>query len=82
MDDVTAHFLVAVGDVCESARIARLPVSVRTTGGEDVSGVPEPVPVGESAGNGLDETGYEDTLRIAGRTMRLQEVQQVTLTRP
>ena len=80
MDERCSHFFISVGRICEDAAVANLRVYVRTAEGEPAEGVPDPPdPAGE---RGLDDTGYEDGLRVGDRVLQLHDVVEIALRRP
>ena len=80
MDERCSHFFISVGRICEDAAVAKLRVSVRMAEGEPAEGVPHPPdPAGE---RGLDDTGYEDGLRVGDRVLELHDVVEIALRRP
>ena len=81
IDDRTAQFLIIVGDVCESARVARLPVTVQTYDGRSLTGVP-----GRAASMGgdsqVDETGMRRSIAVGDEDVELETVSTITVDVP
>jgi hypothetical protein len=79
MDDRSAHFLTLVGRVCESARLAELPVALVLEDGQRLEGQPRPV---EADGKQeVDDTGYADEVIIGDHRVRLAEVVELHVRR-
>jgi hypothetical protein len=76
------HFLAMVADLCEQARLGQVPVEIALTEGKIVSGVPNPRPVGATDPRAIDDTGYEDVLRIDEVEVSLSDVAEVRVRRP
>ncbi len=77
MNEATAQFLITVTDVLEGARLAHLPV-VAHVNGHEVVGVPRAA----GAGPEVDDTGCGRDVDIGGVDLQLQEIDQITLSRP
>ena len=80
MDERCSHFFISVGRICEDAAVANLRVCVRTAEGEPAEGVPDPPD--PAVERGLDDTGYEDGLRVGDRVLQLHDVVEIALRRP
>ena len=81
MQDETAHFLVMVGDACNSARLASLPVEVTTRDGRRLSGVPVPQEA-STPQQEIDDTGFKNELILDGVSIALDQVVELRLRRP
>lgn len=80
MDERSSHFFISVGRMCEDAAVGGLEVRVLTESGGPVEGVPDPPR--EAGERGLDDTGYEDGLRIGDRDLELHEIVEIAMHRP
>jgi hypothetical protein len=81
MDDRTAHFMVLVGRVCESAALADLPVALVLANGDRLDGHPEPVPADGDGDGEVDHTGYANAILVGDRRVALADVVEVHLKR-
>lgn len=81
MHDETAHFLVMVGDACDGARLAGLPVEVTTRDGRRLCGVPSPREA-STPWQEVDDTGFENELILGGAAVALDQVVELRLRRP
>lgn len=79
MDDRSAHFFTLVGQVCDSAQLARLPVRLVLDDGTVLEG--HPTPVRPSAEPPLDDTGYA-AIDLDGRHVALSDVVEAAVRRP
>ena len=82
MGNVDDHYIVLVGDVCDAARLAKLPVRVTTRAGQSVLGVPETALARQGEPGEIDDTGYLNRLVIGGVTVALDQVVEVRLAAP
>ncbi|CAA9478212.1 MAG: hypothetical protein AVDCRST_MAG85-489 [uncultured Solirubrobacteraceae bacterium] len=81
MDDTTAQFFVMLGSVCDNARLADIPVTVRLADGREISGIPQ-APASPALGDDeLDNTGYRDELVLDEIRVKTADVRQLTLAR-
>ena len=80
MDDRSAHFFALVGEVCESARLAQLPVHLLLLDGTRLEGHPRAHLADE--GEPLAETGYADAIHLGDRRIPLSDVVEATVHRP
>jgi hypothetical protein len=80
-ENLSDHYFVMVGEVCEAARLARLPVRIKTRDGRSVLGIPEPMSAyaGEFE---LDDTGFQNRILVDGIPLQLSEVVEVRLPAP
>ena len=81
MDERTAQFFVTVGRLCDEARTGALSVRLRLADGDEILGVPEPLPKAQQ-GEQLDETGYADEVTVGGVSVDLSDVVEATVMRP
>jgi hypothetical protein len=80
VDDRSGHFYALVGAVCDSARLAALPIRLHLKDGVVIEGHPRPtVPPEERE---LDDTGYGDGIDIDDRRVPLSDVLRMTVCRP
>jgi hypothetical protein len=81
MDDRYSEYVIAVGQLCAAAELARFQLEVVTAEGQVVAGL-----VGAprtAAGDGeLDHTGLQRTVRIDGALVNLDEIVRCTIHRP
>ena len=83
LDAVRDHFFVMVGDVCENARVARLPVEALTRDGHRAVGVPQPQPAEEAEpGHEVDQTGFARELRIGDEVIALDSIVELRISLP
>ena len=76
-DDREMHFLSAVGDLCDQARIGDLKVLVETRDGGSYVGTPSARPVPDAHPDALDHTGYTDCIFIDGQKLALSDVYSI-----
>jgi hypothetical protein len=81
LNDTQSHFLVIVGDLCKSARLAGLPVEIRTESGLRVTGVPHPRDAADQP-HEVDDTGWARPLVVGGQTLDLAAVSEIRIRRP
>jgi hypothetical protein len=80
VDDRFGHFYVLVGQACDSARLAALPVRLYLRDGAVIEGHPRPtVPPDEPE---LDDTGYGDGIEIDDERVALSDVLRMTVCCP
>jgi hypothetical protein len=81
MDDRYSEYVIAVGQLCAAAELARFQMEVVTSDGQAVIGL-----VGAprtAAGEGeLDHTGLRRTVRVDGALVNLDEIVRCTVLRP
>jgi hypothetical protein len=81
MDDRYSEYLIAVGQLCAAAALAKFPLEVLTADGQVITG-----PVGPprtADGNAeLDHTGLQRTTRIDGAIVNLDEIVRCTVQPP
>jgi hypothetical protein len=81
MDDRYAEYVIAVGQLCAAAALARFQLEVVTTDGRVIVGL-----VGAprtAAGDGeLEDTGVQRTVRIDGALVNLDEIVRCTVLSP
>ena len=83
MDTAAEHYFVIVGELCENARLARLPVEVRTRDGRWVRGVPYTRPAGPStSAEELDHTGFAHDLLVGTETVALSSIVEISVASP
>ena len=80
MDDRSAHFFTLVAEVCESARLARLPVQLVLVDGTRLEGHPQARPAGDDSS--LDDTGYADVIDLGEQHVPLSDVLEAAVRRP
>jgi hypothetical protein len=80
VDDRFGHFYGLIGDVCESARLAELPVRLHLRDGTVIEGHPRPT--GPEEARELDDTGYGDGIDIDDERVALSDVLRMTVCRP
>jgi hypothetical protein len=81
MDERYEQFLIATGDMCAAASLAKLVVEVRTASGQQIQGVPSSVRSTEGRDE-VDDTGYGRWFQIGGTVMRLDEIVKCSLSAP
>jgi hypothetical protein len=81
MNDRRAEFLAMVGDVCRSARLAQIPVTVKVADGTSVSGVPRPHEA-DGPDAEVDHTGWSDDLQVNGHVVSLESVVEIQVGSP
>ena len=79
---MTAQFFVTVGGICDDARLAHLRVTIETTDGQVLSGVPESPASSFEETPEVDHTGLPPVLVVGGTTVDLESVARVVLERP
>lgn len=81
MDDRYSEYVIAVGQLCSAAELARFQLEVVTTDGQVLVGL-----VGaprSAAGDGeLGHTGLQRTVRINGALVNLDEIVRCTMLPP
>ena len=82
MSAVHQHYLVIVGNVCDAARLAHLPVRIKTRDGRSVLGVPETELARADDDDQVDHTGYGNRLVVAGVSLALDQVFEVRVAAP
>jgi hypothetical protein len=80
-DDRYEEYLIALGNLCVSAELARLRVEVTTTGGGTISGLVGPAHV-LTGGDHADLTASPGTLEIDQVRVSLDEIAQLTIHPP
>jgi hypothetical protein len=80
-ENLSDHYFVMVGEVCEAARLARLAVRIKTRDGRSVLGIPEPMPALAQEYE-LDDTGFQNRILVDGIPLQLSEVVEVRLLAP
>ncbi len=81
MDASESQFFITVARACEDAALARTPVCVIVTADQGcIEGIPSPPRPADE--RGLDDTGYEDGLRVGDRPLALHDVVELRLRRP
>jgi hypothetical protein len=81
MEDRSAHFLNMVGRVCDSARVAKLPVELVLAGGERLVGHPLALEPEDAIEGELDDTGYADAVLIDERRIPLADIVEIAVRR-
>jgi hypothetical protein len=81
LQDLRAHFLTMLGDVCLAAGVAGLEVEMVTVHGGRVRGVPSPHPADTSA-ESFGDTGYASMLQVDGQQVRLADVRAFVVRSP
>lgn len=81
MDDRSSHFFALVGEVCDSARLADLPVRLRLKDGSELEDHPRPAREGEAESD-VDDTGYADGIDVGETRVPLSDVVLVSVRRP
>ena len=79
VDDRQAQFLVTVGEVCASAELGRLEVTLALEDGSEVAGVPRTV---HGCGDELADTGVQPVVFVDGFPVELEQVVAVRLQSP
>jgi hypothetical protein len=81
MDNRYSEYVIAVGQLCASAELARFRLEVVTAEGQVVVGLVGALRT--AAGDGeLDHTGLQRTVRIGGALVNLDEIVRCTIHRP
>ncbi|MFZ0385228.1 MAG: hypothetical protein WAL22_06175 [Solirubrobacteraceae bacterium] len=81
MDDRYSEFVIAVGQLCAAAELARFQLEVVTDDGQVVVGqVGAPRTAAGDAE--LDHTGLQRTVRVDGALVNLDEIVRCTIHRP
>jgi hypothetical protein len=81
MDDRYSEYVIAIGQLCAAAELARFQLEVVTDDGEVVVGLVGALRT--AAGNGeLDHTGLQRTVRVDGALVNLDEIVRCTIHRP
>lgn len=76
------HFHVMVGNCCDGARLAGLPVRVELDDGSVVEGVPsQSATVAFDAADQLDHTGVAQWLELDGTPVELERVRSYSVAR-
>jgi hypothetical protein len=78
MDDRYSEYLIALGQLCAAAELARFPLEVITTEGQVVVGLVG-APRGAVGDGELDDTGLQRTVRIDGSLVNLDEIVRCTV---
>jgi hypothetical protein len=81
MDDRFSEYVIAVGQLCAAAELARFQLEVVTADGQVVVGLVGAPRTAEGDGE-LDHTGLRRTVRIDGALLNLDEIVRCTLHRP
>ncbi len=81
MHDRQAQFLIAVGDLCQLAATAHLPVEIATQSGVRAVGIPGPPGLAQP-GEQVDDTGYASTFRVDNAIIKLADVVECTIRAP
>jgi hypothetical protein len=81
MDDRYAEYLIAVGQLCAAAELARLQLEVVTADGQVVIG-PVGSPRMADGDVELDHTGLQRTVRIDDAIVNLDEIVRCTVHPP
>jgi hypothetical protein len=81
MDDRFAEYVIAVGQLCAAAELAKFRLEVLTTTGQVVTGLAG-APRTASGDQELDHTGLRRTVRIDGALVNLDEIAQCTVHSP
>lgn len=81
MDDRYSEYLIAVGQLCTAAELARFPLEVVTADGQVVVGLVDAPRTAAGVGE-LDETGLQRTVRIDDALVNLDEIVRCTMLPP
>ncbi len=73
--------MIAVGQLCAAAELARFQLEVLTTEGQVVSGLVG-APRAAAGDAELDHTGLQRTVRVDGVLVNLDEIVRCTIHRP
>lgn len=68
-----------VGEACDQARTARLPVELTMRDGQSVKGVPAPRHVATDDPAEVDSTGYAEDFAIDGTSVHLDDIVELRL---
>jgi hypothetical protein len=82
METVFEQYFLMVGELCEHARLARLPVEITLQSGRAIRGIPDPEQIADEDPDMLDHTGFADRLHVGGVTVKLHDVAAVCVRRP
>jgi hypothetical protein len=81
MDDRYSEYMIAVGQLCAAAELARFQLEIVTTDGRVVAGLVGAPRTADGVGE-LDHTGLQRTVEINGALVNLDEIVRCTLHRP
>jgi hypothetical protein len=81
MDDRSAEYVIAVGQLCAAAELANFRLEVLTTTGRVVTGLAG-APRTAAGDQELDHTGLRRTVRIDGALVNLDEITRCTVHSP
>jgi hypothetical protein len=81
MDDRFSEYVIAVGQVCAAAELARFPLEVVTADGQVIAGQVGALRTGDGEVE-LDETGLQRTVRIDNALVNLDEIVRCTMHVP
>ena len=81
MDDRYSEYVIAVGQVCAAAELARFQLEVVTADGQVIVG-PAGAPRTADGDVELDQTGLQRTVRIDGALVNLDEIVRCTVHSP
>ena len=81
MDDRYSEYVIAVGELCAAAELARFHLEVVTTDGRIVLGLAG-APRTATGDGELDHTGLQRTVRVDGSLVNLDEIVRCTIHRP
>ena len=81
MDDRYSEYVIAVGQLCAAAALARFRLEVITTDGQVVAGLTGG-PRTATGDEELDDTGLRRTVRIDGARINLDEIVRCTVLAP
>jgi hypothetical protein len=81
MDDRYAEYVIAVGQLCAAAELAKFRLEVLTTTGRVVTGLVG-APRTAAGDDELDHTGLQRAVRIDGALVNLDEIVRCTVHPP
>ena len=79
--DQLAHFRIMVAEACLGACLANVELCVRLADGRTIVGIPSALTPADQI-EVLDELGYDRAVTIAGQTVDLAAVSEITLRSP